>query len=174
MKAVTLHRPYPWAILSAPVRPRRLLWLPSRNGELRELVGATIAIHAAACVSDKAAKEVRVHTGVQPEVGPRGIVALARVRGFVLESVIGNQRWRSRTLSDADLAAALASPWFRPGAAFGVLDAVEGLVRPVSARGRAGFWDMPMRIVEQIHAQLPGESPHMPHVEAALFEKGPV
>jgi hypothetical protein len=117
VKALTLQRPWPWAITCLGKRIENRTWFPPES-----LIGQRIAIHAGKAFDDDGADWItdtfNAYVPPEPE-HPTGIIATALLAGVVTES---------------------NSPWF-VGPNGWLLQEVEVLPEPIPARGEQGLWD---------------------------------
>ncbi len=125
MKALTLHRPWPWAILYAGKRIENRSWRPPAA-----VIGQRIVIHAGK-VYDEAAEEFICRIAGRGTDGRRcdeGIVGTAMV---------------SHSIS------ASPDPWFF-GPVGWVLWDVRALPQPIPCRGAQGLWMVPADVAARI------------------------
>ena len=136
MRALTLIRPWSWAILYGGKDVENRTWSPPRD-----MIGQTIAIHAGKKLDKDAMDAVFVLSGDVkiPEgderwsrVDDQGIVGVARIRDVV-------------TRSD--------SPWF-DGPVGWCLDMVIALPTPIQCRGSLGLWTMTESLAAEVREAL--------------------
>ena len=157
MKALTLWRPWPAAIIHSTKRVENRGWLPPRW-----LIGNDFAIHAGKTVDEATVEgliEAAHHMdpdGVHPDLlpGPLGIVAVVRLVGYVSElggarvcSGIGSER--AREIVDSE--------WYC-GPVGWVLDNVRPLTAPVACKGAQGLWAVPPDAEAAVLAQIGREA----------------
>ena len=129
MRALTLHRPWPWAILTGKKDVENRTWSAAW------VVGEVIAIHAGLQVgSTDAFAFIERVCGRRPPAdgGPLGIVGVARVEAMVVES---------------------PSPWFMGPVGWQLAD-VRALAEPVPCSGKQGLWPVPPHLEAEVLAQL--------------------
>lgn len=129
MKALTLWRPWPWAILYRTKRIENRGWAPPAS-----IIGEMIAIHAGRTWDENGAETIAGMLDATPTDAWRhmGIVGVARVTGCV-------------TSSD--------DPWF--AGPFGwTLDDVRELPHPIPCKGAQRLWTVPPEIVNDIKTRL--------------------
>lgn len=147
MRALTLWRPWDWAILNGkPVENRN--WKPPPA-----IVGQRIALHSGKVYDYEAGVMIRELLG-RCETLPAGhIVGTTLVVGWVERDTEACRRNGVKTLISAPgLDWALESPWF-----FGpygwVLQDTRALARPIPRKGAQGLWLVPTPLVERIREQ---------------------
>lgn len=152
MRALTLWRPWPWAIFHGGVWAKRIEnrpWKPWAS-----IIGQRIGLHAGKKFDFDAvelilAKTIRCLEGHEHDPLPvaahdEGLIGVVTVRGFVsdpwdvaVEAGQGQERW-----------------FFGP---YGwVLDDVVALGKPISIRGAQGLWELPAWAEQAVRAQLGG------------------
>lgn len=138
-RALTLWRPWPWAILHAGKRVENRGWPPPRW-----VIGHRIALHAGKRFDAEAARCMNrlapLRTCPPSPEQPTGIVGVARVVRC-LEAPTGG-------LYDDSI-----ERWF-VGPYGWVLDDVVALPRPIEWPGAQGLWHMPPALEQQILEQL--------------------
>lgn len=130
MKAITIHRPWSWAIAQGFKGVENRTWRPGAR-----VVGSRIAIHAGRRYDPEARLWIRHACGiVVPDETecPTGIVAIATI---------------DRVVDQSD------SPWF-VGPIGWVLVDVEALANPIPCPGAQGLWDVPNEIAEILSHEL--------------------
>lgn len=128
--ALTLHRPWAWAIAHGPKRIENRSWAPPRWAR-----GMRLAIHAGKTFNERDRNVIASRYGLSvpsKDDDPMGIVALATLAGSTTES---------------------DDPWFN-GPVGWILKDVRALPQPVPARGAQGLWVVPPEIAQQVLAQL--------------------
>lgn len=163
MKALSLWRPWPWAIFHAPNSPKRVenrTWKPWDS-----IIGQRIALHAGKRFDRSAIDfidDIVAGGGFVPEVvdadlcpkkpadHPTGIIGTARVLGWVDEPA---RTW-SPGLDFTQALEALDSDWI--GGPIGwVLGEVQALAQPIPIGGKQGLWTLPSGVAKQIIAGGP-------------------
>lgn len=134
MQALTLHRPWPWAVLRFGKRYENRTWPP-----YDWIIGERVAIHAAKKFDRSAAATIYEACGrllpAESEMPPQTVVGVATIAdAFLLEAV------------EPD-------PW-----AFGpwcwLLEDVVELAEPVFCPGRQGIWLLPPAVQLEVEGQL--------------------
>lgn len=125
MKALTLIRPWSWAIVASTKRIENRTWRPNH------ILFQRIAIHAGMKFDENAAFEIARIQGhkLDQSCEDQGIVGTAVVSGFVSSS---------------------PDPWFC-GPVGWVLTDVVRLPQPIPCKGAQGLWQVPDDIIERIH-----------------------
>lgn len=138
MRALTLHRPWPAAIMHCGKRVENRCWRPPHS-----IVGQDIAIHAGKTIDTDTAEDLLEEWDVDETMvpGPLGIVAIVRLLGYVDDGSESGRRVRYGINEDWALAA-LRSEWFI-GPVGWVLGDVRPLASPVPCRGAQGLWSVP-------------------------------
>lgn len=156
MKALTLHRPWAWAIAHADKRVENRGWQPPDS-----LLGQRFAIHAGLKYAADAAEWIRREVGISvpsKDSMPAGvIVATVRLVGYIDDDL-----WiRPDPDDDAHMDAVDESPWFC-GPIGWVLDDVRALAEPVACKGAQGLWTVPADVEARIAGALAGERSWQP------------
>lgn len=151
MKAITLHRPWPWAILWGGKRIENRSWPPWPSQ-----VGKRIALHAGkvfdsevldAFWDGKFSDAARRCPGRGEGCHPQGIVGVA--------TITGHFRYDGGPTGNALFALQRDSVW-----AFGprcwVLDNVIPLPTAIPCPGALGMWDVPAHVLARVNEQLGG------------------
>jgi hypothetical protein len=132
LKALTLIRPWAWAICHAGKRVENRSWHPPLK-----VIGQRIAIHAGKKYDRSDAEWIQATFNVKVPVEslqPTGIVATALLSEVVMDRDkpwTEHRRW-----------------YFGP---YGwVLDDVQVLPKPVPLRGAQGLWDVPADIAQRL------------------------
>lgn len=133
MKAITLHRPWAWAIVAGGKDIENRTWKPHAS-----VVGQRIAIHAGIHIAWQGLTMIRNLTdthdgpfsGLPRDAFDLGIVGTAVVSGHVVAS---------------------KSPWFE-GPVGWVLSDVRRLAVPIPCKGAQGLWNVPEEIAAQVLA----------------------
>lgn len=135
LRALTLWRPWPHAILFGGKRLENRTWKPWKS-----VIGHLIAIHAGMRYDTEAATVMRqmgLYDPPDDDWCPKGcIVGMARVTGFIEEppSVMDPQCY-----------------WFSGPFAW-TLDDVVPFITPVIATGKVGLWAVDGDLEEQVRA----------------------
>jgi len=152
VKALTLWRPWPWAIFHAPSDLKRVenrSWKPPSW-----IIGERIAIHAGRRFQREAVEFVADIAGECPTSAddhPTGVIGVARVMGWVrpLELLASPD-----PSAPAWVQAAQRSDWL-VGDYGWVLGGVVALPEPIECKGAQGLWNVPADIALAIEAQAP-------------------
>lgn len=146
VKALTLWRPWPWAIFYGGCRPKRIEnrpWKPWPS-----IIGVRIALHAGKKFDTESVPFIVENTRfaheprtLAAEATHEGIIGLVTVRGFVEDAIEaaaqggqGQESW-----------------FFGP---FGwLLDDVVRLETPVKIKGAQGLWDVPAWALKEIESR---------------------
>ena len=130
MKALTLIRPWPWAILYGGKRCENRTWRPPAS-----VVGQVIAIHAGRTYDEAAEERICriMGSGTDGSRIDEGIVGTARITG-VVDSLPGD-------------------PWF-VGPFGWVLGDVRALARPIPCRGSQGLWALPPEVEARVLTEV--------------------
>lgn len=136
MKALTLWRPWPWAIFHGGVWAKRIEnrpWKPWPS-----IIGKPIALHAGKAFDKSAVDEILDKTAVYgvPRVLPacatdEGLIGLATVTGYVT------------TCEDAAIKAEQGQERWFVGPYAWVLTNVRTFAEPIRIKGKQGLWDLP-------------------------------
>lgn len=150
MRAISLWRPWPWAIVHAPRDPKRV---ENRSYRPRCLLGGDVALHAGQRWASEAAGHLAAfYPSTFPDdrgAHPLGVVAVARVVGW-----LGfEQQEKTEVVGQVELADHIWSPWLVGPIAW-VLDDVRALATPVACTGRQGIWTLPVDVETAVQAQL--------------------
>ena len=145
MRALTLWRPWPWAICRPSPRAKRVenrTWYPPEW-----LLGQDLAIHAGRKIDGDARSFCRSILGETPPTdgGAEGVVAVVTIAG-----------WRDRIGSDwrlVDVPPHDGDPWFC-GPVGWLLANVRVLPTPVPCPGHQGLWNLPPDVEEQVRRQI--------------------
>lgn len=134
MKAVTLRRPWPWAILvlGKPVENRT--WAPPPG-----LIGRRIGIHSGKGWDEEGARWIE--TVFRVEIP-------AAVRHADEGVIVATVRIDSVTSRDADL----ANPWAAPTQMHWWFSAVCEIEPRVPCRGAQGLWTIPTEVLQHVLA----------------------
>ena len=125
MKALTLIRPWAWAIVASTKRIENRTWVP-----YKAMLGQRIAIHAGQKLDAWDYQVIAEIHGSDPDASceDQGIVGTALLTGVVTES---------------------DDPWFN-GPYGWTLDDVVRLAEPIPCKGAQGFWRLPADIAARI------------------------
>lgn len=138
MKALTLWRPWTWAITHPSPMAKRVenrSWPPPPW-----MIGRDVAIHAGRKFDADAALDIEDILGEAPpdeSSCPTGVVALARINGYL--SGPGREY--------------IDGPWYVGPFGWSLAD-VRVLARPVECKGAQGLWDLPADIEAHVKAQI--------------------
>jgi hypothetical protein len=143
MWALTLHRPWPWAIFNGGKPVENRTWrLPSK------VMGKVVAIHAGSGFNVRAMVAM-----AQGDYGPKaravplksdhptGIIGVVQFVGCV-------KMGSGITPIERDW-----YPWFCGPFGWAIANAVE-LREPIPCKGALGFWRMPARLSAEVRKQL--------------------
>ena len=145
MKALTLHRPWPWAILHLdPPKAKRIenrIWAPPMS-----VIGEVIALHAGSGFELQAAEYIRHASGHWPPGAsehPTGIVGVARVIGYCDPRPPGARaRLHGPDLAEAAHVMTASAHWYM--GSFGwLLGDVVALPTPIPCAGSRRLWTVP-------------------------------
>jgi hypothetical protein len=132
LKAITLIRPWAWAICHAGKRVENRSWHPPLK-----VIGQRIAVHAGKKYDHRDAEWIQATFNVKvpaESLQPTGIVATALLSEIVMDRDkpwTEHRRW-----------------YFGP---YGwVLEDVRPLPEPIPCRGAQGLWDVPADIAERL------------------------
>lgn len=136
VKALTLWRPWPWAIFHAPAWAKRIENRPWRPWN--SIIGRRIVLHAGKAFDkdsvDFILDNIAVH-GTPRRLGAsatdEGLIGVARVAGVV------------DTAEDAALKAGQGQERWFFGPYGWVLDQVRAFPEPIPCKGAQGLWDVP-------------------------------
>ena len=143
MAAVTLWRPWPWAVFRAdpPKRVENRSWAPKRS-QLEP--GAWLAIHAGRKWEGQALVTIRFVDPRCPakDSHPTGIAGVALYRGYyrLTEPETGRDRDLRRMVQENG-----SSSWVT-GPLVWVFDEVVGFDEPVPCSGERGLWELPFDV----------------------------
>jgi hypothetical protein len=137
LHALTLHRPWPWAICYLNKRVENRGWKPPAHA-----IGQWIGIHAGSTFDARAAnaiyEEISISIPTEAKGHHTGIVALAKVTGY--------------TESEDSLPTAQQRWWSGP---FGwVLSEVVVFESPVVVAGQQGLWKVQGSVLERCREQF--------------------
>lgn len=134
--ALTLHAPWGWAIAHAGKTIENRNWKPPGW-----MTGRYLAIHQGKTYDDDAHWTIKLAapgvTTPEPDECRTGIVAIARLRGYVTEGP---------RLAEA------SKRWF-VGKYGWVLSDVVALQRPIPCRGAQGLWPLEIALIAELRAQ---------------------
>jgi hypothetical protein len=142
VKALTLWRPWPWAIFHARHNPKRIEnrpWVPPTW-----VLNEVIALHAGAVLDGHALHfiaEASGDSGVYRAIHPGGIIGVATVRGYVDQAEAAEHFMVGQ------------SAWFSGPFAW-LLSDVRTLTKPVPCKGFQKLWNLPPEVERQVLAQL--------------------
>lgn len=137
MKAITLHRPWSDGIAYGGKDIENRGWKPWKS-----IIGEHIGIHAGRRFEPLEQDDMPEGFVVPgPTESPQGIVAIARVRGWI-RRVRGGHIEHDGELSRELAERAAESPWWSPDAVGWLIDNVVA-IPPVACRGSQGLWRVP-------------------------------
>lgn len=144
MRALTLHRPWPWAIVHAGKAIENRNWRPPHW-----LIGRPLAIHAGKAIDLDAWGAMKAGDYGEPaehvpEDHPLGIVAVCTVKGWIHQEIPG-ERLTWSTVGGLELREAfdlVNSPWWA-GPYGWILRDVRAVDPPIACRGLQGLWLAP-------------------------------
>lgn len=160
MKALTLHRPWPWAILHLPAATAKRVenrdWPPPRS-----LFGERFAIHAGRTFDVSGALWIEREFGVRvppPSEHPIGLVGSARIAG--MRDHASAVWWKKPSEGEPRTVSikrgAVPPPgthdggrWF-VGAYGWLLDDVVALPEPIACKGAQGLWTVSADVLARI------------------------
>jgi len=154
VKALTLWRPWPYAIFHLPADIAKPV--ENRTGPPpSSLVGERIAIHAGKTWDDSGKWLIQdlmcVHLDLDewrlPDEQPEGIIGTVRLRGVKR----GADHWTAQLVAGELLANAGSGVWYR-GPYGWLLDDVRALPEPIPCKGQRGLWDVPEELVGRLAA----------------------
>ena len=152
MKALTLWRPWPAAIIHSTKRVENRTWVPPRW-----LLGKDFALHAGKVVDkdtveDLASDALGLEAGITPDLlpGGLGIVAVVRLSGYVSE--LGGSRVCTG-ITPERAREIIESEWYC-GPVGWVLDNIRPLSEPVVCKGAQGLWSVTPDMADDILARL--------------------
>jgi hypothetical protein len=128
LKAITLHRPWAYAVAHLGKSVENRTWPCSLS------VGSLIAIHAGRKFDKDAVDWIKQNTDLEcppEEAQPTGIVALARFMGNV---------------------SALDSPWFVGPIAWKLTDVLP--IDPIPCPGQQRLWDVPLELLSLVQSRI--------------------
>lgn len=121
-KAITLHRPWAWAIIHGPKRIENRGWAPWTS-----ILNKPLAIHAGRTWDEADAEYIAGVLGLRalpPEAGAEGLIGTVVVTGCVQDAPPGQEDWFSGPMG-----------W--------VLEQAKALPTPIPCRGAQGLWTIP-------------------------------
>ena len=141
MKALTLWRPWPWAIFHAPDSMRKTIenrpWKPWAS-----IIGKRIALHAGKHFDSDGAEMICSIAGLHPDGRPPP--------HWDDEGIIGTAVILRYFTSDFDIIPAQQQWWSGPFA--WALGEIQTLPNPILCRGSQGLWDLPAEVEAQVEA----------------------
>lgn len=143
MKALTLWRPWPWAIFHAQHNPKRIEnrpWSPPES-----MIDEEFALHAGAKFDQPSVYSIMQRTNhlgsVDWRMDQQGIVGTAVLRGWV------------ENAEDAEAFMVGQGEWFSGPFAW-LLSDVRALAKPVPCKGFQKLWNLPPDVERQVLEQL--------------------
>lgn len=148
MRAITLHRPWPYVILRCGKRVENRPWKP-----WAVIMGQTIALHAGKGWDQRAERYLPHEFGTVEEprlIRQEGLVGTAKVTGWIAsDAQVLKTGESSSGLPKPVVYSLLKSPYF-----FGpygwVLEDVRELVSPLACRGKQGLWHVPVDLLPSL------------------------
>jgi hypothetical protein len=147
LQALTVHRPWPWAIAEKhkPVENRG--WKPPTT-----LVTRHLAIHAGKTFDEEAAEAIAFHFGIdvppESEHVAGAIVAVVRLAAIIMRTGPGE---RDFEVLHGTLPSPFDARWFSGEYGWCFDDVTE--IEPVACRGMQGLWPVPADVVEVVRAR---------------------
>jgi hypothetical protein len=144
MKALTLWRPWPWAIFHLKQNPKRIENRPWKPWE--SIIGQTIVLHAGKHFDSEAAEDFCSRYAIHPDgAAPHGwkdegLIGLARVVGC-----------RSTEGDVMDWMPDQVIWWAGPHA--WLLSDVRAFREPIPCKGTQGLWDLPPWAEERVRKE---------------------
>jgi hypothetical protein len=142
MRALTLHRPWPWAIVELKGKRAKRIenrgWPPPGT-----IIGRFIALHSGRKFDEEGAEFIARVIGRPPPPEPRhplGVVGVARVVGYYEPSQAG----------------AIDDPWYMGRYGWRLADVIA-LPSPVPCRGAQRIRTLPPAVARRVLRQLPRE-----------------
>ena len=145
MKALTLWRPWPWAIFHAPTNPKRIEnrpWTPWPS-----IIGKQIVLHAGQTFDSEAADELCTMFALHPDGTPphgwhdQGLIGVATVWGWANSAadcekfMVGQRHWVS-------------------GPHAWLLSAVRTFREPIPCKGKQGLWNLSADVEARVREEL--------------------
>lgn len=151
MKALTVHRPWDYALLNGKAVENRP-WKPPAA-----LVGERFALHAGHHYDYDGAKIIKDRLGLVgpiPLTHPGMVFATVKLVGWVELDTAGARKAGLGTLaSHAEAAVGIGSPWLT-GPVGWVLAELRALERPIPCRGFQRLWALPAAVEARVFEQL--------------------
>ena len=148
MRALTLWRPWPWAILLAPPGKRKLI--ENRDWSLpTALLGQPILIHAGKKWDKDGARFI------QDVLGLGGLPPAAWDEGLVGQMVVDRVLSKTR----GDVAPPGQERWFFGDYGFVLNDERTYPIYPIPSKGAMGLWTVPAEMVALARRWRSGEVP---------------
>jgi len=157
MKAITLHRPWPAAIIYCGKRVENRKWRPPES-----IIGQDLAIHAGRREDEQSRRWInsmverrqvlgRVLTGF----GNEGIVAVVRVQGWLRHPGARSRDEFEEVVRDHGdwVGNIVRSAWWC-GPVGWTLDNVRPLALPVPCKGAQGLWTVPANVEAAVVEQI--------------------
>lgn len=154
MKALTLWRPWPWAIFHGGPNSKRIENRPWTYPE--KMINQVIALHAGLQFDERAlafiANRVEkpfganspVFTPFEQSKHPIGVIGVATLRGWVESAAHADQFMTGQSV------------WFSGPFAW-LLSDVRALPKPVPCKGFQKLWNLPTDVERQVLEQLAGQ-----------------
>lgn len=148
MKAITLWRPWAWAIVHGPKRIENRDWKPPA-----QIVGQRLLIHAGKTYDEESERFIAAIVRAYDRPAPirrdcmvEGVVGVGTVLGFMAHrddtGAFGFSTREARVAFDAD---PLQERWFA-GRYGWLLGDVKAFETPIACSGKQGLWDAPIAV----------------------------
>lgn len=159
LPALTLWRPWPWAIMRGSKDVENRNWAPPKS-----LVGRYLAIHAGKRFDRSAVDFASLAAGVpcpsDESDHPLGVIGIVRVLGWVHrggeaigETGVLDLHWHLAYRDDKTIESharlTLSSPWFVGVYGWMLGDPIE-IESPIPCNGRQGLWSLEQEVFEQM------------------------
>lgn len=141
LPALTLWRPWPWAVFHGSKDIENRGWVPPAS-----LLGRYMAIHAGKKFDRGAVGFVTRTAGIECPASegdhPLGIIGIVRVVGWV-RAAGASSMWRgARAAGHRHVEHSQRSPWLAAGGVGWVLEDPIALDEPIQCLGRQGLWQV--------------------------------
>ena len=145
MKALTLWRPWPWAIFHArtPKRIENRPWKPWRS-----VIGQRIALHAGTTMDLDSVPSLLEAGGCADAPS-----CIAKGKAMTAEGIIGVVTVRGYIATEMEAAALGQERWWSGPFAW-VLDDVVALKEAIPCAGMQGLWDLPPAVEAELRGRL--------------------
>lgn len=145
LKALTLWRPWPWAIFHAPTNPKRIEnrpWKPWPS-----IIDRRIALHAGKTFDSDAAEDLCSMYSMHPDGAPpygwkhEGLIGVVTIQGT------------AGSFAEAERFSRGQGEWFSGPYAW-LLKDVLAFPEPIPCRGAQGLWDLPPEAEKKVSETL--------------------